>query len=238
MKFLLAFALAVISCTTSVAGFVTQYKIYLFEGASGVSGIIKFESLINGGGASWPDFAPGEEPTVIDQIFPSDTPRLEALLVGLAYGQKEPIYGPPVPSTKHVVLFMSKAAVAEAKGTEFSDLFAGYSEDDLASWIEIVSILGAANAGQDVFDDASAKLDKFSEDAKSLSTDPAVSAWFKLPLPGNPATEFGVVSFSQGTQIGRGAALQFQTGVPEPGTFAVVAIGGVALALVRRRRSI
>lgn len=245
--------LALAAVAPASAGFVTQYTVNMDAGTLPVSGIVKFETVLNGGGSSWSDFVDGGgdsgSQTVINQLFASETPRLTALLMGLTYeGYPVPYYGPeisgPVPDAKkHLVLFMSNAAAAVATGNEFSALFPGYAEDDVASWLEVVGLLGVAGVGQEVFDEKSALLDGFAEAAKNMTIpesmgDPTTSAWFAIPAPQvvTGSTDFTVVMFSTGTQVGSGTVLQTGSAVPEPGTWMSLLGGGLAFALLRRRR--
>lgn len=93
---------------------------------------------------------------------------------------------------------ISLAAARLADGTEFSTLFPGYSEADVISWVETIGLLGDGDPNFNTYG----------------GRDSAVSAWFDIPAPNDPA-------------------------VPEPSTMgtAVLAIGALVVTLRRRSKS-
>lgn len=245
----------------------THYSVDIAAGQLGVTGIIKYENTFGGGGASWPDRVDGggvDSPTntVINQVFPSDTPRTSALLLGLSYdGIEDPplevadFPGGILPTTgQHAVIFMSDAAFSALGGrsldtlmqnfgyTDEYSMFHQYTEADLISWLETFTMLGEDAVGTPAFNVAGDHLDAFT--SYMTTAIDGVNAWFAIPASQYvEAGTFKVVSFSDPNQVGSGTVTQDEvlrqsTVTPEPTSLALAGFAGIGMAVgaFRRRR--
>jgi hypothetical protein len=184
--------------------------------------------------------------TTVDEPFlnGSGTPSTTSLLMGIV----QDLPG-DAPGQKHIVLFMNPAAAALANGVAWGTLFPTVDEDQLIANLEL-GTSGGLNWGTDFLTLApglSAAADFMS--SLDVSGDPGglpgpggtfVSPYFDLPAPGDAATNFVAVAFSDGQVYGGGTAvtnaITFPDAVPEPSFFAPCGLLVLAAAMKRRQR--
>ncbi|CAN5268116.1 hypothetical protein BH11PSE9_BH11PSE9_09930 [soil metagenome] len=218
---------------------------YTVDTAYAVSNIITFNQYADGGTGSWWPSSVGQGVNTIADPFAKSSANapLSALILGLA----SDLPGDAAGQT-HVVLMMDSAAAAASNRIAWGTLFRNTDEDQLAAQIKFVTGTtrdadGTGNAAQ--WDASMDALYTFTGgDAKSGILVPpgeAASAWFAFGnvVPGTTTTsDFTVMAFSDGQQIGTGLASVATSAmpIPEPQTYALMLAGLLVIAQTARRR--
>jgi hypothetical protein len=219
---LLAIAVLMLSASPARAEYNSSYTVTLNEGVPDVTNILMLEQWANGGATTWAFSAAGGDTSVLTNPFPTDTPTLSSLLIGLS---QDPGWPDGSPGQLHVVLMMDNTAASLAENIAWGTVFPNTDEDQLIAAIQL------ATSGQD-FNTIGPGLDFISNFASGDATNilgpggVPYSAWFATSGP------FSVVSFSDGTLIGTGVGTLIVSSVPEPS--AVVLLGaGVGVVAMR-----
>lgn len=263
-RYLLSTAILIAASIPALAGPFQYHTTYSYTpniGSNAIGGIVKFEESATGGGSSWPDSLSGCLPSsfscgteTLYQVFGSDTPRTQALLMGLAYnGVFNRFYdmtqlqdqinelGEQTTGPAHVVLFVDSSRAPYMLNRPWEALFPGVNEADIAELIRKVAIVGVPGGiDEDTFNSYVDQLSSFAQNLKMLDPGTGQLVNFWIPLSENqsvPPTEMTAIMFSDGTAIGSGTAGQdaVASSVPEPSSFALAG-GAIFAAVLRFRR--
>jgi hypothetical protein len=242
------FALAAILVTIGTFGlqgssiatsqYTTSYTVTLGPNFSDVTDIIMFENGSDFGSATWPftasDCGGSGCTTTLTNPFPSDSPVLSAVLIGIT----QDLPG-DAPGQQHLVLFSNQAFAAAANGVDWSTLFPNTDEDQLIADVEL------ATSGQDYatiqpgFDGLGAFLGQNDLTVPGIAQDgdgtnygnTGDSVYFNI---GDPIS---VVAFSTGQIIGTGTSSSLPA-AHEPASLTIAGLGLVlCLASIRKRRA-
>ncbi len=223
---LLAIAALLLAAGPARAGYNASYTATLDQGVPDVTNILMLEQWSGGGATTWAFSAAGDgDTTTITNPFPTDTPTLSSLLIGLS---QDPDGPDGSPGQLHVVLMMDNTAASLVDHIAWGTVFQNTDEDQLIAAIQL------ATSGQD-FSIITPGLDAIgafaSGDATNILGPGGVtySAWFATGGP------FTVVSFSDGNIIGTGTSADIFT-APEPSSVALLGLGAGGLLGHRRHR--
>jgi hypothetical protein len=234
---------ALLLCSVSAFSATLFHPTYFYfaeDDAPTTLGLIKWEKFADGSrSTSWPNNIPGQgESSSIYQVFGSPQPQQRGFQMGVAYtGDVES--ESEIPLTRHLVLTLNLSTAVNLVGQEFSSIFDGWNEDDLIDAAIRVGITGE-EADPAAFETAINLLDSFADYTQFASYD-GLPFWFDMT---SVESEFAGVMFSQGQIIYNGFSTVTAittpdpdpNAVPEPATYACVAVLLTGLAYRARRR--
>lgn len=242
------FALAAILVTVGTFGlrgsvietsqYTTSYTVTLGPNFNDVTNVIMFENGSDFGSATWPfsasDCGGAGCTSTLTNPFPSDSPVLSAVLIGITQDLPGDAAG-----QQHLVLFSNQAFAAAANGVDWSALFPNTDEDQLISDVELATSGQDSATIQPGFDGLGAFLGQNSLTVPGLAQDgdganygnTGNSVFFNI---GDPIS---VVAFSTGQVIGTGTSSSVAA-APEPTSLTLAGLGLVlCLSGIRKRRS-
>lgn len=221
---LVVVAALALSSSAVRADYQTSYTANLKLGqGDDITNIMLLERGDGFGSATWAFSIPRDGTSTITNPFASPDPIHQALLLGIVTGL--PFDG--TPEQKHIVMFMDPTAAQLATHIAWGTLFRNTLEEDLIAAIEL------ATSGQDwpIIQPGLDFVGEFANgDAENGILGPGGvphTAWLNNPGP------LTVMTFSDGEVVGFGDAQI--TFVPEPATLAIMGLGGLLFARVRRR---
>lgn len=209
----------------------TSYHVTLNPLMPEVTNIMMAEQSDTGGALTWAFSAAGAGlESVLNNPFPSDTPMVSSLLIGLVKDLPN-----DAPGQEHIVLFMDPVAASNINHIAWGTVFTTTLEEAL-----IDAVHGATSGlpfGDPTLEAGLAAVSSFVDvAAKEAKVGPGGlpgSIWFTT------GGGFAVMAFSDGQQIGAGLSeITSVTAVPEPGSSLLWLAGLGVLGLLMRRRQL
>lgn len=196
-----------------------------------ITDVITYNTYVQNSGSWWPASVPAGGGTIVDP-FPKSSANepLSGLILGIVTNLPGDADG-----QQHLVLGEDSTAAQASVGIAWGTLFPNYTEEQIIADVAEVAGVQRTDANATQWDAAANELNTFTQtDAKSN--------WFSLGavVPGSTTlSNFSVIAFSNGQQIGTGVA-NLKTDapvVPEPSTLSLILAGCMGVAFATRRHA-